>query len=354
MVTTENIHVESLTTLPTPAAVKAALPLSERLEDQITESRRCVEAILDRKDRRKLVIVGPCAAYDPEATIEYAKRLKVIADAVRDTMLVVMRVYFEKPRTTTGWKGLINDPRLDDSFHVEEGLFVARRLLLAVAELGLPIATEALDPIVPQYIGDLISWTAIGARTVESQTHREMASGLSSPVGFKNGTDGNILIAVNGIMSAAGSHRFLGINQHGQCSVIQTRGNKYGHIVLRGSKTPNYDESNVAATAALMERHGIAPNIIVDCSHGNSNKDHTRQSEVFMDVLRQTQRGNSPIVGWMLESNLEEGRQELGQGPLRFGVSITDACISLEATEALLREAHALLPTTTYHSGVCA
>lgn len=353
MVTTEDLHVESLVALPTPAAVKAALPLPEQLEDQITESRRTIEAILDRKDPRKLVIVGPCAAYDPEATIEYAKKLKVLADAVRDTMLVVMRVYFEKPRTTTGWKGLINDPRLDDSFHVEEGLVVARKLLMSVAEIGLLIATEALDPIVPQYIGDLISWTAIGARTVESQTHREMASGLSTPVGFKNGTDGNILIAVNGIMSAAHPHRFLGINQHGQCSVIQTRGNKYGHIVLRGSKTPNYDEASVATTAALMERHGVTPNIIVDCSHGNSNKDHTRQPEVFREVLRQTQRGDSPIVGWMLESNLQEGRQDLGHGDLRYGVSITDACISWEATEALLRESHTFLSTPTCHSGVC-
>jgi 3-deoxy-7-phosphoheptulonate synthase len=341
MVTTENLHVESLDTLPTPAAVKAAHPLTEQLEDQITESRRIIEAILDRKDPRKLVIVGPCAAYDPEATIEYATRLKALADDVKDSMYIVMRVYFEKPRTTTGWKGLINDPRLDDSFHVEEGLFVARRLLMSVAKLGLPIATEALDPIVPQYIGDLISWTAIGARTVESQTHREMASGLSSPVGFKNGTDGNILIAINGIMSAAHPHRFLGINQHGQCSVVQTRGNKYGHIVLRGSKTPNYDSTNVAAAAALMERHGVTPNIIVDCSHGNSNKDHTRQPTVFNEVLQQIQTGDSPIVGWMLESNLDEGRQDLGAGPLTYGVSITDACISWESTEALLRATHA-------------
>ena len=343
MVTTENLHVESLVALPTPAAVKAALPLSGSLEDQITESRRVVEAILDRKDPRKLVIVGPCAAYDPEATIEYAKRLKILANQVKDKLYIIMRVYFEKPRTTTGWKGLINDPRLDDSFHVEEGLFVARRLLLAVAELGLPIATEALDPIVPQYIGDLVSWTAIGARTVESQTHREMASGLSSPVGFKNGTDGNVLVAINGIVSATHPHRFLGINQHGQCSVVQTKGNKYGHIVLRGSKTPNYDETSVASTASLMERHGVTPNIIVDCSHGNSNKDHSRQPAVFMDVLRQIQRGESPIAGWMIESNLHEGRQDLGNGELKFGVSITDACISWESTDTLLREAHAAL-----------
>jgi 3-deoxy-7-phosphoheptulonate synthase len=254
-----------------------------------------------------------------------------------------MRVYFEKPRTTTGWKGLINDPRLDDSFHVEEGLFVARQRLMSVAEVGLPIATEALDPIVPQYIGDLITWTAIGARTVESQTHREMASGLSSPVGFKNGTDGNVLVAINGIVSAAHPHRFLGINRHGQCSVVQTRGNKYGHIVLRGSKVPNYDAVSVLSTATLMVKHGITPNIIVDCSHGNSNKDHNRQPAVFRDVLGQMQGGDSPVVGWMLESNLHEGRQDLGKGDLQYGVSITDACISWATTEALLREADGVL-----------
>jgi 3-deoxy-7-phosphoheptulonate synthase len=343
MVTTDDLHVDSIDSLPTPAAVKGALPLSERLEDQITESRRIVEAILDRKDRRKLVIVGPCAAYDPEATLEYARRLKVLAEQVKDTMYVVMRVYFEKPRTTTGWKGLINDPRLDDSFHVEEGLFVARRLLMSVAEVGLPIATEALDPIVPQYIGDLISWSAIGARTVESQTHREMASGLSSAVGFKNGTDGNVLVAINGIVSAAHPHRFLGINRHGQCSVVQTRGNRYGHLVLRGSKAPNYDAESVASAASLMTKHGITPNIIVDCSHGNSNKDHNRQPAVFKDILGQIQAGDSPVVGWMLESNLYEGRQDLGKGDLRYGVSITDACISWESTEALLREADGVL-----------
>ena len=336
MVTTDNLHIESLDTLPTPAKVKSSLPLSERLEDQITDHRRTIEAILDRKDPRKIVIVGPCAAYDPEATIEYARRLAALAETVKAEMLVVMRVYFEKPRTTTGWKGLINDPRLDDSFHVEEGLYVARQLLISVAELGLPIATEALDPIVPQYIGDLISWTAIGARTVESQTHREMASGLSSPVGFKNGTDGNITIAINGITSASQPHRFLGINQHGQCCVVQTRGNAYGHIVLRGGKTPNYDAAIVTETARLMAKHGARPNIVIDCSHGNSNKDHTRQGAVFNDVLDQVVAGADSIVGWMLESNLKDGRQDLGKAPLTRGVSITDACISFDDTETLL------------------
>ena len=345
MVTTEDIRVDIVETLPTPTDVKAKLPLSTELEDQITESRRAVERILDRKDPRKLVIVGPCAAYDPEATIEYAQRLAVLADRVKDTMLVLMRVYFEKPRTTTGWKGLINDPRLDDSFHVEEGLYVARKLLMEVAQLGLPIATEALDPIVPQYIGDLISWTAIGARTVESQTHREMASGLSSPVGFKNGTDGNIQIAINGITSAAQPHRFLGINQMGQASVISTRGNRYGHIVLRGGKSPNYDAASIALTEELMKRGSVTPNIIVDCSHGNSNKDFRRQASVFNEVLQQIENGSSSIIGWMMESNLKEGRQDLGKGQLQYGVSITDACISWELTESLLTDADSRLRT---------
>lgn len=343
MVTTDDIRVATVETLPTPTDVKAKLPLSTELEDQITESRRAVERILDRKDPRKLVIVGPCAAYDPEATIEYAKKLALLADRVKDTMLILMRVYFEKPRTTTGWKGLINDPRLDDSFHVEEGLYVARKLLMDVAEIGLPIATEALDPIVPQYIGDLISWTAIGARTVESQTHREMASGLSSPVGFKNGTDGNVQIAINGITSAAQSHRFLGINQTGQASVISTRGNKYGHIVLRGGKSPNYDAASIASTEELMKRANVMPNIIVDCSHGNSNKDFKRQAAVFNEVLQQIEHGSRALVGWMIESNLKEGRQDLGKGTLQYGVSITDACISWELTESLLTDADSRL-----------
>jgi 3-deoxy-7-phosphoheptulonate synthase len=305
----------------------------------VLQGRAAIEAILSRRDARKIVVVGPCAVYDPEAALEYARRLAALAHQVRDSILVVMRVYFEKPRTTTGWKGLINDPRLDDSFHVEEGLCIARKLLLDVAELGLPIATEALDPIVPQYIGDLISWTAIGARTAESQTHREMASGLSSPVGFKNGTDGNILVAIQGIVSAMQPHRFLGINQDGQCCVIQTSGNRYGHLVLRGAKTPNYDEQSVAAAALLMTQNGMEPSIIVDCSHGNSNKDHKRQGHVFRAVLEQIRNGSPSVVGWMLESNLHEGKQDLAHKPLKYGVSITDSCISWEETEGLIKEA---------------
>jgi 3-deoxy-7-phosphoheptulonate synthase len=338
MATTENIHIQSLTPLPTPTVVQRSLPLTPTAEASVLQGRAAIEAILSRKDSRKIVVVGPCAVYDPEAALEYARRLSALAEQVRDSILVVMRVYFEKPRTTTGWKGLINDPRLDDSFHVEEGLCIARKLLLDVAELGLPIATEALDPIVPQYIGDLISWTAIGARTAESQTHREMASGLSSSVGFKNGTDGNILVAIQGIISAMQPHRFLGINQEGQCCVVQTCGNKYGHLVLRGAKTPNYDEQSVAAAALLMKQNGLEPSIIVDCSHGNSNKDHKRQGHVFRAVLEQIRNGSPSVVGWMLESNLHEGKQDLDHKPLKYGVSITDACISWEETEGLLKE----------------
>lgn len=290
-----------------------------------------------------MVVLGPCAIYDTGAAIEYAERLKELADKVNDKLLLVMRVYFEKPRTTTGWKGLINDPRLDDSFHVEEGLYVARGLMRSIADLGLPIATEALDPIVPQYIGDLLSWAAIGARTAESQTHREMASGLSAPVGFKNGTDGNVLVAIQGIMSAMQPHRFLGINAEGQCCLVQTKGNRFGHLVLRGSKTPNYDQQSVSAAAYVMEQNGITPNIIVDCSHGNSNKDHKRQPHVFRAVLEQIQSGSKAVVGLMLESNLCEGKQDLANKPLKRGVSITDACISWEDTEALITEAAEVL-----------
>jgi 3-deoxy-7-phosphoheptulonate synthase len=339
MISTENLNIQSLDSLPTPAAVHAEIALSDSTKQTILASRLAIAQILERKDRRPMIVLGPCAIYDPTAAIEYAEKLAQLAQRVSDKLLLVMRVYFEKPRTTTGWKGLINDPRLDDSFHVEEGLYVARGLMRTIAELGLPIATEALDPIVPQYIGDLLSWAAIGARTAESQTHREMASGLSAPVGFKNGTDGNVLVAVHGIMSAMNPHRFLGINAQGQCCLVQTKGNRFGHLVLRGSKTPNYDQQSVEAAAYMMKQNGLTPNIIVDCSHGNSNKDHRRQPHVFRSVLDQIRNGSEAVVGMMIESNLFEGRQDLGSNPLKYGVSITDACISWKETESLIYEA---------------
>jgi 3-deoxy-7-phosphoheptulonate synthase len=346
MISTENINIQSLDSLPSPAAVHAEIPLSDRIKQQILNSRAEIQRVLERKDPRPIIVLGPCAIHDTTAAIEYAEKLKQLANHVNDTLLLVMRVYFEKPRTTTGWKGLINDPRLDDSFHVEEGLYIARGLMRSIAELGLPIATEALDPIVPQYIGDLLSWAAIGARTAESQTHREMASGLSAPVGFKNGTDGNVLVAVHGIMSAMNPHRFLGINAEGQCCLVQTKGNQFGHLILRGSKTPNYNQQSVEAAAYMMKQNGVAPNIIVDCSHGNSNKDHKRQPHVFRAVLEQIHGGSEAVVGMMLESNLFEGRQDLGSLPLKYGVSITDACISWEETASLVYEAAELLQSS--------
>lgn len=337
----DNINVAAQERLPTPAEVKATLPLSDAARQTVVRGRRTVEAILDGRDPRLLVVVGPCSIHDIEAAREYALRLKKLHDAVAESLFIVMRVYFEKPRTTVGWKGLINDPRLDDSFHIEEGLYLARELLLHVAELGLPAATEALDPITPQYIGDLITWTAIGARTTESQTHREMASGLSTPVGFKNGTDGSLQVAVNALQSAASGHSFLGIDQSGQCTIIRTRGNRYGHVVLRGGAQPNYDSVSVALAEKELQKAGLRTKLVVDCSHANSNKDPALQPLVLENVVNQILEGNQSIIGVMLESHLNGGSQKLTRdlAALRYGVSVTDPCIDWQATEACLRDA---------------
>lgn len=288
------------------------------------------------------MVVGPCSIHDLKAAREYAGRLKKLADEVSETLVLIMRVYFEKPRTTVGWKGLINDPDMDDSFQMEKGLRSARSFLLGLAELGLPAGTEALDPITPQYLSDLITWTAIGARTTESQTHREMSSGLSTPVGFKNGTDGSLQVAVNALRSVSRPHHFLGINQLGQCAVFHTRGNDYGHIVLRGGGGPNYGPKSIAACEAALEQAGLQKNIVVDCSHGNSKKDPSQQPAVFESCIRQIVEGNRSIVGFMLESNLEAGNQKVPDdlSTLRYGVSVTDACIDWATTEAVLRESH--------------
>jgi 3-deoxy-7-phosphoheptulonate synthase len=300
--------------------------------------------ILQGEDPRLLVVVGPCSIHDIPSAMDYAGRLKALADELSDQLLLVMRVYFEKPRTTVGWKGLINDPRMDDSFHIEEGLYLARRLLVALNDMGLPCGTEALDPITPQYLGDLIAWSAIGARTTESQTHREMASGLSSPVGFKNGTDGDLDVALNAMLSAAQPHAFLGINSAGQVAVTQTRGNPLGHLILRGGAVPNYDSVAVAQAAAALQAAGLPGNIVVDCSHGNSRKNHALQPLVMRDVMHQVAGGNRAIKGVMLESHLFEGNQKLGQvQDLRYGVSITDACMGWDSTAESLREAAALM-----------
>jgi len=339
-----NINVDSQHVLVTPEQLKRALPMSTQIHDMVTDSRKVIQDILDRKDHRLFVVVGPCSIHDPVAAIDYARRLKALAAELDDTLYIVMRVYFEKPRTTVGWKGLINDPHMDDSFKIEEGLHIGRQLLLDILELGLPTSTEALDPISPQYLQDLISWSAIGARTTESQTHREMASGLSQPVGFKNGTDGGLTVATNALNSVAKPHRFLGINSAGQVSVFTTRGNPYGHIVLRGgSNGPNYDSVHIRLCEQALDKAGVPRNIMVDCSHANSNKQPELQPLVVENVANQILEGNRSIVGAMLESNLVAGAQSLGKdkGALVYGQSITDQCIDWPTTEVLVREAAA-------------
>jgi 3-deoxy-7-phosphoheptulonate synthase len=337
-----NINVESQDVLDPPAAIKRDLPLTDRAENTIIEGRRVAERILNHEDHRLMVVVGPCSIHDPAAAMDYAKRLKTLSDEVGDTLFVVMRVYFEKPRTTVGWKGLINDPHMNDSFDIDAGLRLARKLLIDINELGLPTGTEALDPISPQYLGDLISWSAIGARTTESQTHREMASGLSTPVGFKNGTDGSLTVAINALQSVSKPHSFLGIDQSGQVAVFRTKGNGYGHIVLRGGdKGPNYDSVTISLVEKELEKAKLPGNIVVDCSHANSSKDHNLQPLVMNDCVHQILEGNKSIVGVMLESNIGAGNQKLVRdlSKLEYGVSVTDACIDWETTEKALREA---------------
>ena len=338
----DNLNVKSQTVLATPKQLKAELPISEQALQTVTSSRQVVEDIFDRRDHRVFAVVGPCSIHDTDAAIEYARRLRALADELSDTIYIIMRVYFEKPRTTVGWKGLINDPYINDSFKIQEGLHIGRKLLLDIAELGLPTATEALDPISPQYLQDLISWSAIGARTTESQTHREMASGLSSTVGFKNGTDGGLSVAINALNSVSKPHRFLGINSEGQVSVIRTTGNPYAHMVLRGgSNGPNYDSVHIKLCEQSLEKAGLAPNIMVDCSHANSNKDYTLQPLVLENVANQIVEGNRSILGVMIESNLEAGNQSIPAelSELKHGVSITDACLDWPATETALRAA---------------
>jgi len=336
-----NVNVASQAILITPDELKHELPVSARVHDVVADSRQVIMDILDRRDHRLFVVVGPCSIHDPRAALDYAGRLKALAEELEDTLFIVMRVYFEKPRTTVGWKGLINDPYLDDSFKLEEGLHIGRKLLLDILEMGLPTSTEALDPISPQYLQDLITWSAIGARTTESQTHREMASGLSSPVGFKNGTDGSFTVATNALQSVAKPHRFLGINSQGQVSVFTTRGNAYGHIVLRGgSAGPNYDSVHVRLCEEALERAGVSPNIMVDCSHANSNKQPELQPLVADNAANQILEGNTSIVGLMIESNLQAGSQAIPANldELEYGVSVTDGCIGWDATERCLRE----------------
>lgn len=342
----DDLNIASNVTLITPEQLKKKIPLSDKAQQTVSHGRQVVRDILDGKDHRLFIVIGPCSIHDLKAAHEYADRLKALADEVSDTLFLVMRVYFEKPRTTVGWKGLINDPYLDDSFKIEDGLHIGRQLLLDLAEKGLPTATEALDPISPQYLQDLISWSAIGARTTESQTHREMASGLSSAVGFKNGTDGGLTVAINALQSVSSPHRFLGINQKGGVSIVTTKGNRYGHVVLRGGNgKPNYDSVSVAVCEQELKKAKISTNIMIDCSHANSNKDPALQPLVLDNITNQIVDGNQSISSLMIESHLGWGNQSICEdlSQLKYGVSITDACIDWDTTEKSIRSMHAKL-----------
>lgn len=342
----ENANIISNNALITPEQLKSDLPLTDTALKTVSEGRKVVRDILDHKDHRLFLVVGPCSIHDLKAAKEYAERLKALSEEVKDTLYLIMRVYFEKPRTTVGWKGLINDPYLDDSFKIEDGLKIGRQLLLDLANMELPTATEALDPISPQYLQDLISWSAIGARTTESQTHREMASGLSSAVGFKNGTDGGLTVAINALQSVSNKHRFLGIDQKGVVSIVTTKGNPYGHVVLRGGNgRPNYDSVSVSLCEQALTKAKIKPNIMIDCSHANSNKDPALQPLVMENITNQIVEGNKSIIGLMIESHLNWGSQSIPKdlNELAYGVSVTDACIDWETTEKSIRSMHARL-----------
>ncbi|MCP3675622.1 MAG: 3-deoxy-7-phosphoheptulonate synthase [Gammaproteobacteria bacterium] len=342
-----NVNVFEEQVLSTPVMLKQELPLSDEGRENVLNYREQLGDIMEGKDKRLLIVSGPCSIHDIDSAKAYAEKLKVLHDKYADKFFIVMRVYFEKPRTTVGWKGLINDPNLNDTFDVESGLRKARELLIWIAELGLPAGTEMLDPITPQYLAELFCWSAIGARTTESQTHREMASGLSMPVGFKNGTDGNIEVAINALNSASSQHNFLGINTQGRVALIKTKGNPHGHIILRGGKTPNYDSVQIAMLEERFNDKNMPTRFVVDCSHGNSEKDFQRQPLVFRNVIEQIRHGNTSITGMMLESHLNEGNQKISSNlsQLDYGVSVTDACINWQTTEDLIEESYKILKT---------
>jgi len=337
----DDLNLEVLEPLVTPREIRQAHPITPEIQALVVRTREAIRAILHGRDRERLVVVvGPCSVHDPEAAIEYARRLKTVADRTVDDLVVVMRTYFEKPRTTVGWKGLINDPHLDGTCDIGTGLDRARALLVEVNGLGLPCASEVLDPVTPQYVADLLSWAAVGARTTESQTHREMASGLSMPIGFKNGTDGRLESAKNALLSARSPHHFLGVNAEGLTSIVKTKGNADGHVVLRGGRDgTNYGAEQIAAAVALVADLETARLVMIDTSHDNSGKDHTRQAEVCREVLRTFEQGQTAVCGLLIESNLSPGKQSWKPDvPLTYGVSITDACIGWEETEILLDE----------------
>ncbi|MBY4834125.1 3-deoxy-7-phosphoheptulonate synthase [Burkholderia dolosa] len=334
----DDVRIGAVRPLISPALLQDELPVPAATQTLVEATRRAIGDILHGRDDRLLLVVGPCSIHDHDQALDYARRLKAAADALKDDLLITMRVYFEKPRTTVGWKGYINDPRLDGSFRINEGLRAARQLLLDINALGLPAATEFLDLLSPQYIADLIAWGAIGARTTESQSHRQLASGLSCPIGFKNGTDGGVQVASDAIVAARASHAFMGMTKMGMAAIFETRGNDDAHVILRGGKNgPNYDAAHVEASCAVLRAAGLREQVMVDCSHANSNKSHERQIDVAHDLARQVSQGEHRIVGVMVESNLEAGRQDLKPGvPLKYGVSITDACLSWKQTEPVL------------------
>jgi len=340
---TDDLHIRDLTPLVSPRALKAEVPVTEAANRTVVEGREAVKRILRKTDQRLLAIVGPCSIHDPEAALVYAGRLHALSQELADRLCIVMRVYFEKPRTTIGWKGLLYDPYLDGSDDMATGLRIARQLLIDINAMGLPAGTEMLDPITPQYHADLITWSAIGARTTESQTHREMASGLSMPVGFKNSTEGNLQIAINAMESARQPHTFLGIDQDGQTCIVRTTGNPWGHVVLRGGNAgPNYGAQSLAAAGESLRRAGVEPVLMVDCSHANANKQHALQEVVWNDLVAQRVTGNRDLIGMMVESNLAEGSQKIptDRSQLRYGVSVTDPCVGWETTERMLRHAY--------------
>jgi 3-deoxy-7-phosphoheptulonate synthase len=345
---TYDVHVREFIPLISPDELKDELPITGRATRTVLDGRRTIQNIIDKKDRRLMVITGPCSIHDEKAALEYAERLDALKKQVDDTLFLVMRVYFEKPRTNVGWKGLINDPQLDGSCDMMQGLRKARALLLKITEMGIPTATEMLDPFIPQYIAGLVCWAAIGARTTESQTHREMASGLSMPVGFKNCTDGGLDTAINAMIAAGSPQSFLGIDPHGRSAVVKTTGNPHTHIVLRGGRRPNYDSVSIREAVRLLHDQSLPEAVVVDCSHANSRKRYKEQAVVWQDVVNQRINGNDAIIGLMLESHLKEGRQDYtGEwNTMPYGVSITDACISWQATEQLILSAHAQLQPT--------
>lgn len=343
MLPTHNLHVRETVRLPAPLALKAELPMTPRSNETVVAGRNAISAILRQQDPRLLVVVGPCSIHDPKGALEYATRLNALRAELEDQFCLVMRVYFEKPRTTIGWKGLIYDPHLNGSDEIQTGLRNARELLLQITDMGLPAATEFLDPVVPQYIAELVSWAAIGARTTESQTHRQMASGLSMPVGFKNGTDGSLQIAIDAMQSAMRPHSFLGIDPDGFTSIVRTTGNPDGHVVLRGGRLQtNYDAESIRSAAESLKKAGLPEVLMVDCSHANSGKQHARQEEVWRSLIEQRLAGSKPIIGVMIESNLSEGSQPIPKNlaDLKYGVSVTDACIGWDVTERILRWGH--------------